>query len=190
VPRVRHAFTLFEVLLVLILLVIIGSLIMPLFEGAFTSVRLRRATDQLLASWSETRSRAIESGQVQQFRYQPESGNYRSEPWYPEEVAPAVAEPIEPVEDISLPQEIVFAEGDITTFDPAMGSQLASLGQGGSGVWSSPILFFPDGSTSAATVLLRNDRRILQRATLRALTGTGRASDLLSEDEAQRYKFR
>ena len=189
-PRVRHAFTLFEVLLVLILLVIIGSLIMPLFEGAFTSVRLRRATDQLLASWSETRARAIETGQIQQFRYQPESGNYRSEPWYPEEVAPAIAEPVEPIEDVTLPQEIVFAEGDVESFDPAAGSQLTPMGQGGSGVWSSPILFFPDGSTSSATVLLRNERRIFQRATLRALTGTGRASELLSEDEAERYKFR
>lgn len=189
-PRVRRAFTLFEVLLVLILLVIIGSLILPLFEGAFTSVRLRRATDQLLAAWSEARARAIESGQIQQFRYQPESGNYRSEPWYPEEIAPAVAEPVEPVEEIGLPQDIVFAEGEVETYDPAMGSQLAAMGQGGSGIWSSPILFFPDGSTSAATVTLRNDRRIFQRATLRALTGTGRGSELLSEDEAKRYKFR
>jgi type II secretory pathway pseudopilin PulG len=190
VPRVRRAFTLFEVLLVLILLVIIGSLIMPLFEGAFTSVRLRRATDQLLASWSETRARAIESGQIQQFRFQPESGYYRSEPWYPEDVAPALAEPAEPPKDIVLPQDIVFAEGDVESFDPAAGSQLTSLGQNNGGGWSNSILFFPDGSTSAATVLLRNDRRIFQRATLRALTGTGRASELLSEEEAQRFKFR
>jgi type II secretory pathway pseudopilin PulG len=184
---VRRAFTLFEVLLVLILLVIIGSLIMPLFEGAFTSVRLRRATDQLLAAWSETRVHAIETGQIQQFRYQPESGNYRSEPWYPEDAAPTAAES---VEDVVLPQDIVFAEGDVETFDPAAGSQLTAMGQGGSGGWSSPILFFPDGSTSSATVLLRNDRRVFQRATLRALTGTGRASELLSEEEAERFKFR
>jgi type II secretory pathway pseudopilin PulG len=190
VPHVRRAFTLFEVLLVLILLVIIGSLIMPLFEGAFTSVRLRRATDQLLASWSETRIRAIDTGQIQQFRYQPETGNYRSEPWYSEEIAPAVAEPIEPVKDITLPQDIVFAEGDIESFDPVAGSQLTPLGQGGNGIWSSPVLFFPDGSTSSATVLLRNDKQVFQRATLRALTGTGRASELLSEEEADRYKFR
>lgn len=189
-PLVRRAFTLFEVLLVLILLVIIGSLVMPLFEGAFTSVRLRRATDQLLSSWSETRVRAIETGQIQQFRYQPESGNYRSEPWYPEDVAPAIAESGEPTEEIALPQDIVFAEGDVESFDPVAGSQPTSMGQGSSGIWSSPILFFPDGSTSAATVLLRNDKRVFQRATLRALTGTGRASELLSAEEAERFKFR
>lgn len=189
-PSVRRAFTLFEVLLVLILLVVIGSLIMPLFEGGFASVRLRRATDQLLASWSETRARAIESGQIQQFRYQSESGKYRSESWYAEEVAPAIEEPLEPVNDIVLPEEVVFAEGEVTSYDPATGPQVTPLEQRGSGIWSSPILFFPDGSTSAATVLLRNERRNYQRATLRALTGTGRASELLSEEEAERLKFR
>jgi type II secretory pathway pseudopilin PulG len=191
VARAHSAFTLFEVLLVLILLVIIGSLIMPLFEGGFASVRLRRATDQLLASWSETRGRAIETGQIQQFRYQPESGNYRSEPWFPEEVAPAIVEPVEPVAELMLPDEVVFAEGDVTVYDPAAaGRQVTAMGQGGSGTWSNPILFFPDGSTSAASVLLRNERGVFQRATLRALTGIGRASQLLSEEEAERLKFR
>jgi hypothetical protein len=51
-------------------------------------------------------------------------------------------------------------------------------------------LFFPDGSTSAATILLRNERMVFQRATLRALTGTGRGSELLSEEDTERYKFR
>jgi type II secretory pathway pseudopilin PulG len=190
VPSVRQAFTLFEVLLVLTLLVIIGSLIMPLFESGFASVRLRRATDQLLAAWSETRVRAIETGQIQQFRYQPATGNYRSEPWYPEEVAPAIAEPVEPVADVVLPEEVVFVEGDVASYDPVAGDQVTPLGQGGSGVWSSPVLFFPDGSTSAATILLRNERQVFQRATLRALTGVGRASELLSDEEAERYKFR
>lgn len=188
-PLRRCGFTLFEVLLVLILLVIISSLIMPLFEGGFASVRLRRATDQLLASWSETRAQAIETGQIQQFRYQPETGNYRSEPWYPEEVAPAIEQPQVPVEDIALPQEVIFVEGDVAVFDPVVGPKVSTMGTGGSGGWSNPILFFPDGSTSSASVLLRNERLVFQRATLRALTGIGRASDLLSEEEASRFKL-
>lgn len=189
-PRARQAFTLFEVLLVLILLVIIGSLVMPLFESGFASVRLRRATDQLLAAWAECRIRAIETGQIQQFRYQPTTGTYRSEAWYPEDVAPALAEPIEPPDDLALPVEVVFVEGDVAAFDPAEGPRVTSMELASDGAWSSPILFFPDGSTSSATVLLRNERQVFQRATLRALTGVGRASELLSEEEAERFKFR
>jgi type II secretory pathway pseudopilin PulG len=189
VPHVRRALTLFEVLLVLVLLVVVGSLAMPLFEGGFATVRLRRATDQVLASWSETRARAIETGQIQQFRFQPESGSYRSEPWFPEENLPVVEEPATPIEDIILPEQVVFAEGDVQVFEPTVGPQVTPMAQGGSGLWSSPILFFPDGSSSAASVLLRNEKQVFQRATLRALTGTARSSELLSEEEAERRQF-
>jgi hypothetical protein len=189
VPNARRALTLFEVLLVLVLLVVIGSLTMPLFEGGFASVRLRRATDQLLANWSETRARAIETGQIQQFRFQAESGNYRSEPWFPEETLPAVEEPATPVADVALPEQVVFAEGDVRVFEPTAGPQVTPMGERGTGMWSSPILFFPDGSSSAASVLLRNERQVFQRATLRALTGTGRSSNLLSQEEAERRQF-
>lgn len=188
-PNVRRALTLFELLLVLVLLVIIGSLTMPLFEGGFASVRLRRATDQVLAAWSETRARAIESGEIQQFRFQSEAGNYRSEPWYPEETPPTIEETSPQIADEKLPEQVVFAEGDVQVFEPTVGPQVTPMGQGGTGLWSSPILFFPDGSTSAATVLLRNERQVFQRATLRALTGTGRSSELLSGEEAARRQF-
>ncbi len=194
-PIARRGLTLFEVLLVLVLLVVVGSLAMPLFEGGFASVRLRRATDQVLASWSETRARAIETGQIQQFRFQPESGSYRSEPWFPEETLPVVEEPTAlvtdtaPIEDINLPEQVVFAEGDVQVFEPTVGPQVTPMAQGGSGLWSSPILFFPDGSSSAASVLLRNEKQVFQRATLRALTGTARSSELLSEEEAERRQF-
>ncbi len=188
-PNARRALTLFEVLLVLVLLVIVGSLTMPLFEGGFASVRLKRATDQVLTAWSETRARAIETGEIQQFRFQSESGNYRSEPWYPEESLPTIEEPATPVADVVLPEQVVFVEGNVQVFEPTAGPQVTPMGQGGTGIWSSPILFFPDGSTSAATVLLRNEKQIFQRATLRALTGTGRASELLSREEAERRQF-
>ena len=188
-PNARRALTLFEVLLVLVLLVIVGSLTMPLFEGGFASVRLKRATDQVLAAWSETRARAIETGQIQQFRFQSESGNYRSEPWFPEETLPSITEPATPIADIMLPEQVVFAEGDVQVFDPTVGLEVTPMGQRGNGLWSSPILFFPDGSTSSATVLLRNDKQVFQRATLRALTGMGRASELLSQEEATRRQF-
>jgi hypothetical protein len=77
----------------------------------------------------------------------------------------------------------------VQVFEPTVGPQVTPMGQGGSGLWSSPILFFPDGSTSAATVLLRNEKQVFQRASLRALTGTGRASELLSGEEAARRQF-
>ena len=73
--------TLVELLLVLALLVVVGSLAAPLYEGSFSSLRLRRGTDQVLASWSEARTHAIEAGKIYQFRFEPEGGKYRVDPW-------------------------------------------------------------------------------------------------------------
>jgi prepilin-type N-terminal cleavage/methylation domain-containing protein len=189
VARSRRAFTLVEVVLVLVLLVVIASLTMPIFEGGFASVRLKRSTDQVLAAWSEARAQAIDSGQVFQFRFQPETGYYRTERWYAEDVLPAVETTTEIPENVALPEQIVFVEGDVEEFDPLAGEVVTPMGQGGTDGWSSPILFFPDGSTSTASVLLRNDRKVFQRATLRALTGVGRVSELLTEEQADRLQF-
>jgi prepilin-type N-terminal cleavage/methylation domain-containing protein len=189
VANARHGFTLVEIMLVLVLLVVIASLTMPIFEGGFASVRLKRSTDQVLAAWSEARAQAIDSGQMYQFRFQPETGVYRTERWYPEDVLPAVQETAEMPVDVALPDQIVFVEGDVEEFDPIAGEIVMPMGQGGMDGWSSPILFFPDGSTSTASVLLRNDRQVFQRATLRALTGVGRASELLTEEQADRLQF-
>jgi prepilin-type N-terminal cleavage/methylation domain-containing protein len=189
VANARRGFTLVEIMLVLVLLVVIASLTMPIFEGGFASVRLKRSTDQVLAAWSEARAQAIDSGQVYQFRFQPETGTYRSERWYPEDVQPALEETTEVPEDVALPEQIVFVEGDVEDFDPMVGEIVTPMAQGGTNGWSSPILFFPDGSTSTASVLLRNDRQVFQRATLRALTGVGRASELLTEEQAERLQF-
>lgn len=185
----RRGFTLVEVMLVLVLLVVIASLTMPIFEGGFASVRLKRSTDQVLAAWSEARAQAIDTGQVFQFRFQPETGNYRTERWYAEDVLPAVEDAAEVPEDLALPEQVVFVEGDVEEFDPVVGQMVTPLGQGGTDGWSSPILFFPDGSTSTASLLLRNDRQVFQRATLRALTGIGRVSELLTEEQVDRLQF-
>jgi prepilin-type N-terminal cleavage/methylation domain-containing protein len=189
VAAARRAFTLVEVMLVLVLLVVIASLTMPIFEGGFASVRLKRSTDQVLAAWSEARAQAIDSGQVFQFRFQPETGYYRTERWYAEDVLPAIEPTTEIPENVALPDQIVFVEGDVEEFDPLTGEVVTLMAQGGSDGWSSPILFFPDGSTSTASVLLRNDRKVFQRATLRALTGVGRVSELLTEEQADRLQF-
>lgn len=44
--------------------------------------------------------------------------------------------------------------------------------------WSVPILFFPDGMSSSAKLYLNNDRQQMIAITLRALTGSGRLSEI------------
>jgi len=197
--------TLVELLLVLVLLVVIGSLAAPTLTGGFDSVRLRRGTDQVLAAWTKARTGAIESGQVFQFRLTKETGTYRVGPWdESEEDSPEfLAAELNPLEatngnelgsewplEATLPEGIVFvASEQLVDLASEEGSRRVDpLSESRSSGWSAPILFYPDGTTSAAAVILRNERKQFQRATLRSLTGVARASGLLSEDEVQRQR--
>lgn len=197
----RRAMTLFEVLLVLVLLVVVGSLSMPLLEGGFASIRLRRSGDQLIAAWTEARIQAIQTGETHQFLFQPETGLYRVEPWLPNVepgtaplgVAPATTEPTKPVwlpYEAQLPEEIVFAEGDGIVVAEGDQRAVQTLNQTGQSTWAAPIMFYPDGTTSSASLLLRNERKLFQRLTLRSLTGVARASDILTREEAEQLKGR
>ena len=49
-------------------------------------------------------------------------------------------------------------------------------------VWSTPIFFYPDGTTSAAAVLLKNDRGRCIEVRLRGLTGIAKISEMSSVD--------
>src|SRR5690606_1104997 len=145
----------------------------------FASVRLRRGADQLLAAWSEARSHAIVTGQTYQFVFVPESGDYRIEPWYADSpmltsqasYATAGSGPPPIADDTtsygstttgdgarsdwsdtaSLPENITFHSGDIMEKLPDVGRELLPAAAGTPG-WSKPVLFFPDGSSSAATL--------------------------------------
>jgi type II secretory pathway pseudopilin PulG len=198
--------TLVELLLVLALLVIIGSIIVPVFTGSFASVRLRRAGDQVLTRWAQTRARAIETGEVYQFRFTVDSGNFQIERWLPMEESEegplssrtttasdasggeaATTDDLGAPIEAALPEEIVFQGGQIAVEDAAADKeQVQSLEARGSAA-STPILFFPDGTTSEASLVLANNRQQYVRLSLRGLTGVGRATSILSRDELQRY---
>ncbi len=65
-------------------------------------------------------------------------------------------------------------------------NQETRLGQraGGDGFeWSAPLFFYPDGTTSSAAVLLKNEAGQCIEVRLRGLTGIGKATNLTSEEE-------
>jgi Tfp pilus assembly protein FimT len=211
--------TLVELLVVLALLVVIGSIVVPVFTGSFSSVRLRRAGDQILTRWSQARARAIETGEVFQFTYTPEAGAYRVGPWVAvaddtlgtaqsatttstraiaataattattgSTPTPATENPTG--QDVSLPDKITFKSGEISVDDAVSGPRQISSMQSNADEASTPILFFPDGATSQASVVIGNDRNQFVRLTLRGLTGVGRKTDILSQEELQRAQRR
>ena len=209
--------TLVEVLLTLVLLVVIGSMTAPVFFGAYATARLRSGGDLVVTQWSDARTRAIETGQVYQFRFTAESGKFVVEPWAgmleqngaargaatATSTAASASGTTTAVPSSSpnvtgaasakngtLPEEVVFQSGELAVEDPLTGERSVGSLEEASESLSTPILFFPDGTTSQASVVLTNGKQQFVRVTLRGLTGVGRASVVLTEEELQRMDRR
>ena len=92
-------------------------------------------------------------------------------------------------DEASLPETVLFVAGEVATDDDRSGERsIESLMEETRDSWSLPLLFYPDGTTSQAVVYVRNERQLYKRITLRALTGVGRVSEILSEDQARRLQ--
>jgi prepilin-type N-terminal cleavage/methylation domain-containing protein len=204
----RRGVSLMELLLVLVLLVIAGSIAVPAITGAFGGVKLKRAGDKVVARWAEARAQAIETGVPYQFRFTPNTGTYRIEPLTDvlqsgasgaggsatSVPAPATSAQVETdatrrsldkttTIESQLPETILFVGGQAAGYDATTDERRVSDLQSIGSSWSSPIIFFPDGSASTATVVLQNDIPQYLRLTIRGLTGVARASGVLTREE-------
>lgn len=217
----RRALTLIELLLVVALLAVIASLAAPILTGSFQNVRLRRGADQILSAWSQTRKAAIESGEVHQFRFVPETGRYWTARWLGdelpvEETADGTASTNQPATTVAprrvtssaapsgreeeaavsglregaLPDEVTFHAGQMVVDDPLAGERRVDAMLARGAEESTPILFFPDGTTSEASLVLTNAGKRYLRVSLRGLTGVGRTSDLMTSEELDRLSDR
>jgi Tfp pilus assembly protein FimT len=90
------------------------------------------------------------------------------------------------VTNTALPEEIVFQSGELAVEDFQSGERSVASLQDAQAAQSTPILFFPDGTASQASILLANGKKQFVRVTLRGLTGVGRASEVLTQEELQR----
>jgi prepilin-type N-terminal cleavage/methylation domain-containing protein len=172
----RRAFTLFEVVLVLAILVVLAALSYPSLESMYGGYRVQAAADALRSSWAEARTHAMEEGRAYRFSVVMGKGNYRLAPdtadfWSgnPAPAAGAVNQPL--IDNGALPKGIRFrradsprGEGDGDTVLPSDGIDPSQ--------WSSLAVFLPDGTAKddVAVVLEMSGARPLV-VRLRALTG-------------------
>jgi len=207
----RRAFTLLELLLVLALLAIMAAFSWPALRGSMGGQSLRSAGDQIRTNWLRARTKAITSGEAMSFRYQPGTGRYRIEqrteqqlllaafsassggvgqpgggvpPAAVQSVAPPA--PVPPAED-ELPDGVSFAGGEVMADSRA--SRLAAedrVRSMGDGTWSEAVLFYPDGTATAAQVVVVGARGRAIAIELRSLTGDVRVGPIFSIEEVQR----
>jgi prepilin-type N-terminal cleavage/methylation domain-containing protein len=197
VSRLRTGFTLVEILLVLTILVVIGALVWPALQGPFDSLRLRQAGEVVRVAWSEARLEAMSTGVMHVFRYEPEGDRYLVEPWAGLDSSLESNDPLATVEPPpagvnplaleggigeKLPEGVWFA-GGASAIDAR--AQQAAAGQepgAADGLYGTPILFYPDGTTSEAELVLANEHNRLITLRLRSITGSSRASSLWKQE--------
>jgi Tfp pilus assembly protein FimT len=203
---VRRAMTLLEVLLVLCLLVILASLAWPVLERPLANQRLRQAADVVRTEWTRARVEAMSSGRTMAFTHRLASDAYRVEDL---QGAEYVAETVDEGSgetcrstSYALPEGCQFVAGESRQDDRAAmafgedapvaratakaDADTGADGGAGATAWSDPILFYPDGTTSDATVVLGNEygRRI--ELSLRGLTGVAAVGELYDSNEGPR----
>jgi len=76
----RRAFTLLEVSLVCVLIVMLGAMAYPSIEAIYGGVRLTAASDLIRARWADARSHAAEDGRPYRFAVVPDTGRFRLAP--------------------------------------------------------------------------------------------------------------
>ena len=193
----RQAFTLIEVLLTLFLLVILATLSWPMLQRPLANQRLRKAADLVRAKWVAARVEAMRTGQTYVFQYT--AGSERcSVKCRPEALAGTdqvfgdASDDSAGVDSAStsfskrytLPETITFVAGQ-TAPDTraAMAGPAADLPGASEAGLSVPILFYPDGTSSTAELVLKNEHGRHIKLVLRGLTGVVNVSDVYSLQE-------
>ena len=182
----------------LALLVIIASLAWPTLNRSFETQRLRKAGDLVRAAWGRARVRAMSTGRIHIFQYTVEGDRYATHRRTTAEVTVDAAagdlpagfadasyeNPIPFGTERKLPKEVTFV-GSEAIYDTraemvaADANQFRSVDQG----WSEPIFFYPDGTTSTARLVLKNQRGRTLELTLRGLTGVVTVGEVQAPEE-------
>jgi hypothetical protein len=172
----RLAYTLFELVLVLAVLVVLGSLSIPLMQTMLADNRVPVASDMIRTAWAEARARAVAEGRPYRFGVQNIEGGglFQVAPDSPEFWEGSVpADPGEGMHDDGkvlvgkLPRDILFA----SEAEPAAGG------------WSGLITFRLDGTAEedAAVSFTNQGGQPALTLRLRGLTGAVTAEGPASE---------
>lgn len=189
----RRGYTLMEVLLVLAIVVIAAAAVAPAFRGALRSAAIRAAANDVRTALTSAHVRAMKTGRTQVFQYELGGTKYKIEAYVgaddalegPGEqdttsAAPAPQTPGQlPPGEKALPEGTKFAAGDaaVESRGEKIEQEVSGSSTGGTN-WSRPILFFADGSSVDAFVVVGNDHNAGIRLDLRGMTAAVRVSDI------------
>jgi prepilin-type N-terminal cleavage/methylation domain-containing protein len=180
----RKAFTLFEMVLVLAVMVVLAAALYPSLEAMYGDSKVTAAGDMVRGLWAEAQSHAINEARPYRFAVLYYTGTFRVAPDtsdYWGGSADAEAPPYDPANPIlvkkdTLPKGVKFEPAETQTTNAADQSVVTQANQQNSGdnngSWSRVVTFLPDGSARDDKALILNSRgaRPLE-IRIRGLTG-------------------
>jgi hypothetical protein len=176
--------TLLELVLVLAVLVAIAALAVPALDRPLASQRLKSGADLVRSTLVKARVEAMHSGEVQLFRFLPESGEYQVERFAGLEGA--VEQSGFAAANLSgmLPDGILFLAADRAETARDQAVEMSQVSAADDAGWSQPIMFYADGTTSTALLLLRGEYGMSLELSLRGLTGGVQVSEVYVDEAA------
>ncbi len=204
-----RGYTLLEMVIVTAIIASMVALSIPAMQASLGTSELRDAAKQVRAGLTKARWRAIETGAACQFRYQSGSGRFEVGPKPTLQAgsglrfvsaravvasAPMGSNPAggrRAAADEAVPYELpagVRFSGrefddrntpDLPSFDSASTARLDAR------QWSAPIVFYPNGRTSAARIRLIGGRDLYVDVTLRGVTGIAKIGDPMRKERPQ-----
>jgi len=196
---VKRAFTLIEIMLVLAIMVVLAAVAAPALRGVMQDAALKNAADTVRIHWTKAHVKAMKTGRIQVFRFEQNGSRFTVQPWAAAddevEAAPAVqgfgtaeeetASPrLDESSAVTLPEGTQFAAGAAALEGRAQSIEKDIKDANKfEADWSQPILFYPDGSSSDAWVIVAGEREVAIRVELRGMTGTTTIGEITDQEE-------
>ena len=195
----RSGFTLLELLLTLAVLAAITAVSIPHVSLLLGDRRLVRAGDQVQIEMNRLRVDALRQGRVMMIEALTGGNSIRVKPFQ------SVADATEAIDEtgsqsallagatqgsvvtlaadqaerlVELPAEVTIESVGVVSAARAAEIEQASLADQSAG-WSRPVLFYPDGSTSTAAIVLRHRTMGQLTVKLRGITGQATVSPVM-----------
>ncbi|HVJ87124.1 MAG TPA: prepilin-type N-terminal cleavage/methylation domain-containing protein [Caulifigura sp.] len=193
----RGGFTLLELVIVLMVIVVIISMTWPSLMRFAGEHQLREWSTEVRTDMQGARIKAIENGLVYQFRYEPggqmfavlpydrvDTGNASADSKVGKTLIEAARSGGPPATISKLPEGLHFRfkDGQPTESMPEEWTKLLPTDEPLARVaWSLPLLFHLDGTADNATVYIEDKLGHSQLLTLRGLTGSVTVGPLIKE---------
>ncbi len=176
--RTREAYTLFEVILVLAIMIVVASLAVPSLDSMMGTYRVTAAGDTVRGAWAQARTHAMNEGRPYRFSVVPNKGNYRLAPdsaeFWAGNGGPSASGTPPFIQEEALPKGVRFGDpsGSGGPATDSGGDSVMPPGSVNPGSWVTAVVFLPDGTA-------RDDKELIFSARgsrsfslkLRGLTG-------------------